>query len=82
MDPCGIVLYGETEDYLLDIIPTVPCLGDINDDGEVTAADLGLLIGAWGVCGDPDDCAADLNDDGEVTAADLGLLIGAWGVCP
>ena len=82
MDPCGIVLYGETEDYLLDIIPTVPCLGDINDDGEVTAADLGLLIGAWGVCGDPDDCAADLNDDGEVTAADLGLLIGARGVCP
>ncbi|MBC03661.1 MAG: hypothetical protein CMJ34_10235 [Phycisphaerae bacterium] len=82
MEPCGIVLYGETEDYLIDIIPPTPCPGDIDDDGEVTAADLGLLIGAWGVCGDPADCAADLDGDGEVTAADLGLLIGAWGQCP
>ena len=82
MEPCGIALYGEVEDYLLDIVPPTPCPGDIDEDGEVTAADLGLLIGAWGVCGDPTDCAADLNGDGEVTAADLGLLIGAWGQCP
>ncbi|MCP4836871.1 MAG: hypothetical protein GY895_19130 [Phycisphaera sp.] len=26
------------------------CLGDINGDGQVDAADLGLLIGAWGLC--------------------------------
>lgn len=26
------------------------CLGDINGDGKVDAGDLGLLIGAWGLC--------------------------------
>ena len=34
----------------------------------MNAADLGLLIGAWGGRG-----SADLNDDGVVNAADLGL---------
>ena len=63
---------------LLGIGKAVPCVGDINQDGIVNAADLGLLIGAWGNKGG----AADLNDDGLVNAADLGLLIGAWGPCP
>ncbi|MCP4834857.1 MAG: hypothetical protein GY895_08840 [Phycisphaera sp.] len=82
MSPCGTALYGEVEDYLLDIVAKVPCVGDLDDDGEVTAADLGLLIGAWGACGDPADCPGDLDGDGEVSAADLGLQIGAWGACP
>ena len=82
MEPCGVALYGETEDYALDIDPIPPCPSDLNGDGEVTAADLGLLIGAWGPCGDPTDCPGDINGDGEVTAADLGLLVGAWGPCP
>lgn len=51
-----------------------PVLGDINDDGIVDGADLGLLLGAWGSA----DSAADLNDDGAVDGADLGLLLGAW----
>ena len=63
---------------LLGLGKVVPCIGDINADGIVDAADLGLLIGAWGNLGG----AADLNDDGLVNAADLGLLIGAWGACP
>ena len=63
---------------LLGLGKVIPCVGDINDDGIVNAADLGLLIGAWGNKGG----AADLNDDGLVNAADLGLLIGAWGPCP
>ncbi|MCP4893723.1 MAG: hypothetical protein GY911_07905, partial [Actinomycetales bacterium] len=54
------------------------CLGDINLDTVVNAADLGLLIGEWGCKGK---CVADLNEDGMVNAADLGLLIGAWGAC-
>ncbi len=54
------------------------CVGDVNGDGLVDAADLGLLIGAWGTA----DPAADINGDGSVDAADLGLLIGAWGLCP
>ena len=54
-----------------------PCLGDINLDGFVLGADLGLLLGNWGFSG-----TGDLNNDGVVTGADLGLLLGEWGTCP
>jgi len=47
---------------------------DLDRDGAVNGADLGLLLGAWGLGGVP----ADFNDDGTVNGADLGLLIGAW----
>ena len=52
-----------------------PVFGDINFDGIVNAADLGLLIASWGPC---TGCPADLNGDGLVDAADLGLMIAAW----
>ncbi|MFM7799579.1 MAG: hypothetical protein ACKPBA_11445 [Planctomycetota bacterium] len=58
-----------------------PCPGDLDGDGSVGGADLGLLLGAWGACpGTP--CLGDLNLDGEVNGADLGLLLGQWGPCP
>ncbi|MFM7798836.1 MAG: hypothetical protein ACKPBA_07610 [Planctomycetota bacterium] len=61
------------------IPPTAPaCPADLNNDGVVNGADLGLLLGAWGPCSG---CAADLNADGVVNGADLGLLLGAWGPC-
>lgn len=50
--------------------------GDINLDGVVGAADLGMLLGSWGPC---TGCAADFNDDGIVNAADLAVLLGSWG---
>jgi hypothetical protein len=52
-------------------------LGDLNCDGTVTGADLGLLLGAWGTSGAG--VGADLNGDGQVTGSDLGLLLGEWG---
>ena len=59
------------------------CLGDLNDDGVVNGADLGLMLGAWGACsGGTPGCLGDLNVDGVVNGADLGLLLGAWGACP
>jgi hypothetical protein len=62
---------------------TGSCLGDLNLDGIVSGADLGLLLGAWGVCpGGTTGCIGDLNNDGVVSGADLGLLLGAWGACP
>lgn len=52
--------------------------GDLDGDGAVTGADLGLLLAAWGACAECSGCPADLDGDCEVGGADLGLLLGAW----
>lgn len=46
---------------------------DLNGDCLVNAADLAVLLGAWGGAG-----AADLSGNGVVGAEDLALLLGAW----
>lgn len=56
-----------------------PCPGDLDDDGTVAGADLGLLLAAWGPCSG---CGSDLDGNGHVDGADLGTLLGAWGACP
>lgn len=58
------------------------CEADLNSDGEVDGADLGLLTGARGRCpSPPSHCPADLNGDGMVDGADFGILLGQWGDC-
>lgn len=52
-------------------------VGDVDGDGDVDGADLGLLLGAWGPAAPG--AAADLDRDGTVGGADLGLLLGGWG---
>lgn len=52
-----------------------PCVGDLDGNGSVDGADLGLLLGAWGGSG------GDLNGDGTTDGADLGELLAAWGAC-
>lgn len=52
----------------------VPCVGDVDFDGDVDAADLGILLGDWGTCV----CFSDFNCDGEVDGADLAILLGGW----
>lgn len=47
---------------------------DLDGDGDVDAADLGILLGDWGVAGGP----ADLNGNGLVGPEDLGILLGDW----
>jgi len=61
----------------LTAILSVPCSldADINGDGVVDTADLGLLISEFGTAGP----ASDLNDDSIVDTADLGLLISDFG---
>ena len=54
------------------------CIGDLNDDGVVDAADIGLLFAVWG----SDDPEADFDGDGTVGAFDLGYVLGYWGPCP
>jgi hypothetical protein len=53
-----------------------PCPADLNGDGEIDGADLGLLLADW-----DEDGPADLNYDGRVDGADLGLLLTQWGPC-
>ncbi|MDG1361638.1 MAG: PHB depolymerase family esterase [Phycisphaerales bacterium] len=49
-----------------------PNPADLNGDGVVDAADLGLLIAAWGTA------KADLDGDGTTDSADIGILLVAW----
>ncbi len=48
--------------------------GDLNGDGIVDGADLGILLNNWG-----GDGPGDLNGDGIVDGADLGILLNNWG---
>lgn len=57
------------------------CIADLNGDGSVDGADLGILLSAWGTCTDPC-CPSDLTGDGQVDGADLGILLASWGDCP
>lgn len=47
---------------------------DLTGDGAVNAADLAILLAAWGSV----DAAADLDHDGLVGASDVALLLSAW----
>ena len=49
--------------------------GDLNGDGLVNGADMGLMLVSWGPC---PGCPADLNGDGVVDGADMGLLLTYW----
>lgn len=52
---------------------------DLNQDGTIDAADLGLLLVFWGGCSDGQpSCPGDINVDGMVNSADLGQLLAAW----
>ncbi len=46
---------------------------DLNTDGSVNAADLAILLSAWGTPG------ADINCNGTTSADDLAILLAAWG---
>lgn len=67
---------------LVDASSVCDCDGDLNGDGSRNGADLGILIGYWGLCDDPNGCIGDLNFDNIVDGIDLGLLLGGWGTCP
>jgi hypothetical protein len=56
------------------------CVGDLDGDGQIGPADLGILLGAWGTTG-AIGRPGDLDCDGKVGASDLATLLGAWGSC-
>ncbi len=52
------------------------CPADVSGDSVVDAADLAVVLGAWG------GSSPDLTGDGVVDASDLAVVLGAWGPCP
>ena len=70
-------IHPDSDVFAVTFTPTNPCPPDINGDGVVSAADLALLLGAWGTSG-----LADLDGGGSVGSSDLAQLLGAWGPCP
>ena len=80
--------YAQNDSWRTWIQPVTPVFdpADLDFDGRVGAADLAMLLAAWGPCpepctpGDPaDTCPADLNSDCEVGPFDLASLLAAWG---
>jgi len=52
---------------------------DLNGNGSVDQADLGILLRDWG-CDDPiNGCAGDIDGDDDTDQADLGMLLSEWG---
>jgi len=53
--------------------------GDVNGDGDVSFADLVLVLSAWGPCPDPPgECPEDVDGDGTVGFTDLVLVLSNW----
>lgn len=79
----GLFKPGEPDSVTIELpVPSTGCFADLNGDGVVDGADLGILLGAWGPCpGGGEPCPADLTGAGAVSGADLGILLGEWGQC-
>jgi len=69
--------YDDTNDLPFSIIEAAMCEGDINDDGDVSVADLLIVIDQWGLT----DSSADITGDGIVDVSDLLMVVGNWGPC-
>ncbi len=50
-------------------------LGDLDGDGDIDAADLAVVLAAWGPC---PACPADLDDDHQVGPGDLAIILANW----
>lgn len=57
----------------VDRTRTITMFGDLNDDGQITGADLALVLAGWGGTGD-----ADFNSDGIVNGGDLAIVLANW----
>jgi hypothetical protein len=81
----GQILQGQLVDSDQNGVPDVceidPCPGDVTNGGTVDAADLSILLAAWGTNGQGE-FDTDLNGDGLVDGGDLALVLGGWGACP
>lgn len=64
-----------------DRMTTEPCLGDVNNSGNVSIEDLLILIGQISDCNGA--CSGNFDDDDDVDINDLLILLDQWNVeCP
>ena len=71
-DPTNAIGHG-----MIDILAALAVdAADLDRNGIVDGADVGLLLSAWGAC---PGCPAELTGDGVVDGADMGLLLADWG---
>ena len=56
------------------------CVCDLNQDRTVDSADLGTLLGSFGLCQSGD--LGDFNFDAAIDSSDLGTMLGNFGPCP
>ncbi|MBL9148963.1 MAG: PQQ-dependent sugar dehydrogenase [Phycisphaerae bacterium] len=66
-----------TAELFPDCAGVLACNGDLDHDGDVDSADLGVLLGLWGTPA----TWSDFDGTGDVGAGDLGILLGNWGPC-
>ncbi|MFO0874102.1 MAG: GC-type dockerin domain-anchored protein [Phycisphaerales bacterium] len=71
------IRFGPTWSSVLPSTIPPSCPADLDGNGTVDGADLGMLLANWGAAAS----AADLNGDGAVDGADLGVLLASWGPC-
>ncbi|HMN96345.1 MAG TPA: hypothetical protein PKC43_08550 [Phycisphaerales bacterium] len=77
-DPYEVIGLSVLTVDLASIVYSPTCLGDLNLDGTIDGADLGIMLASFG----PESGHADLNADGIIDSADLGVLLARWGACP
>lgn len=65
---------GRSDSYGFQTTGSCGTTGDLNGDGSVDGADIGLFLLQW----ECSKCEADFNNDGIVDGADFGILLLAW----
>jgi hypothetical protein len=77
LNPASLVEAGVDDFSVVDALCADGLLGDVNSDGSIDGADLGLLLAAW----ETSDAASDFDGNGVVDGADLGILLCSWAPC-
>ena len=62
-----------------EVVTTAIYPGDLNRDGRVDLADLGVLLADFGCTAGPGACPGDVDGDGDTDLADLGILLANFG---
>lgn len=72
---CFPILLPVIENTLIEACATPE---DLDGNGTVDGADLGVLLSEWGECPFITPCSGDFDNDGDVDGADLGVLMAAF----